>query len=511
MKRFTLLVLTIAMLLSPTVCGGASSGTAVPELIYGSGDYTSINPALYEHGEINSLLYAGLTRHDADNNVVPGLAESWDYDAATLTYAFTLREGLTFHDGHPLSSADVKFTLETIMDPENGSEIESNYGEISSIDIPDDLTVVIKLSEPSAAMPDYLTIGILPMHILDGQDVTTSDYNQNPIGAGPYKFVEWDMGQSIIMEKFDGFYLGAPQIERVIFKIVEDYSARALQMKSGELTLAQVTPRDAEEFRDHANYVVYDMDTADYRGILYNFNNPFWRDNPGLPAALSYGVDSDAVIRGVLLGRGQPAWSPIQKGEYVNDAIEKYEYNPAKAQKAIEALGWEKGSDGYYAKDGRQLAFAISARPSDPVRVDMANIAAQNLQDIGVNCTVEINARTDWAGQSAFLIGWGSPFDPDDHTYKVFGTGKGANYSWYGNAEVDRILTEARGTADKAKRLELYKEFQEVFSKDPAYSFIAYIDATYVAKPNLKGITPDTTLGHHGVGIFWNVYDWTLE
>jgi peptide/nickel transport system substrate-binding protein len=139
----------------------------------------------------------------------------------------------------------------------------------------------------------------------------------------------------------------------------------------------------------------------------------------------------------------------------------------------------------------------------------MANICAQNLRDIGVNCTVELPARTDWAGQYAYLIGWGSPFDPDDHTYTVFGTDKGANYSGYSNARVDDLLTQARASEDPAQRLPLYAAFQAELAADPAYTFLAYIDALYVAKAGLTGITADTVLGHHGVGIFWNVWEWS--
>ena len=111
----------------------------------------------------------------------------------------------------------------------------------------------------------------------------------------------------------------------------------------------------------------------------------------------------------------------------------------------------------------------------------------------------------------AYLIGWGSPFDADDHTYKVFGTGNDANYSAYSNKLVDKYLTEARSTSDPAKRKEAYDNFQVELAKDPAYAFICYIDANYVAKSNIKGITPDTIMGHHGVGIFHNICDWTIE
>ncbi|MDR1291982.1 MAG: ABC transporter substrate-binding protein [Clostridiales Family XIII bacterium] len=479
-------------------------------LIYGSGDYTAINPALFEHGEINLLLFAGLTAHDAENKVVPGLAEDWTWDEESLTYTFKLREGLTFHDGEPLTAEDVVFTIETILDEDNGSENITNYTDIDSITAEDDLTVKIALAAPNAAMPDYLTIGVLPKHLLDGKNIVEDSFNQHPVGAGPYKFTAWDMGQSITMERFDDFYLGAPKIEKVVFKIVEDMDTRALQLKSGELTLAQVTPKDAEEFTGDDAFDVYDMDTADYRGVMYNFNNPFWRDNPGLPAALSYAIDREAIVRSVLLGKGQVAWTTLQKGPYANPDVERYDYDTEKAKAAIEALGWRMGDGGYYEKGGKELGFEISVRPSDQVRVDMANICAQNFQDRGVNAVVDINEKTDWENQSAFLIGWGSPFDPDDHTYKIFGSEGGANYSYYSNGDVDRALTEARRSFNQYERAPRYAEFQTAWANDPAYTLIAYIDAIYVAKKGLAGVTQDTTLGHHGVGIFWNVYAWTL-
>ena len=138
-KKYVSLImcmLLIAVMLSMTGCAGNGQNSNIDRsntLIYGSGDYTAINPALYEHGEINALLFAGLTAHDAQNNVVPGLAESWGFDKQTNTYTFKLREGLTFHDGEPLTSEDVKFTLEAILDPANGSEIISNYTDIEAI------------------------------------------------------------------------------------------------------------------------------------------------------------------------------------------------------------------------------------------------------------------------------------------------------------------------------------------------------------------------------------------
>ena len=174
-------------------------------------------------------------------------------------------------------------------------------------------------------------------------------------------------------------------------------------------------------------------------------------------------------------------------------------------------LDVQKKDDGYYYRNGEKLGFVICVGAGDQVRVDIAQAAAQQLKAIGIDVTVEVPAQVDWEGQMAYLIGWGSPFDADDHTYKVFGTGKGANYSSYSNEKVDQYLTEARQSADPEVRKAAYAGFLQELTQDPPYTFICYIDANYVAKSSIKGIEPDTVMGHHGVGIFWNVADWTIE
>ena len=197
-------------------------------------------------------------------------------------------------------------------------------------------------------------------------------------------------------------------------------------------------------------------------------------------------------------------------GPYNNPDIEKFSYNPQKAQEELEKAGWKKGDDGIYAKNGTRLSFKINCGEGDQVRIDMATICAEQLRSIGVEASVAVNAKTDWAGQETYLIGWGSPFDPDDHTYKVFGTDKGANYSAYSYEKVDALLKKARETDDNDKRLAYYQEFQQAMTEKMPYTFIAYVDAIYVGKANIHGITKDTILGHHGVGIFYNIADWTI-
>ena len=509
--RGVLLGLCFVLMLSFSACGSSNIDRS-NTLIYGSSDYTAINPALYEHGEINLLIFAGLTAHDGDNKVVPGLAESWSYDEGTKTWTFHLREGLTFHDGEPLTSEDVKFTIEAIQNPDNGSEIQSDYRDIEKISCPDKYTVKFQLKEYNAAFLDYMTVGILPKHLLENKDLTTDEFNQHPVGAGPYKLTEWDEGQSITLEKFDGYYAGEANIETIIFRIIPDSASRLLQLESGDIDMAQLTPQDAAALAEKSDeYSIYEMETADYRALAYNFSQGIFREYPELSNILSYGIDRAAIVKSVLLGQGEVAYSPIQKNKYNDDSIERFEYNPSKVASLLETAGWSKNSDGWYEKDGRELAFTISAMADDQVRVDMANMCAEQLRKLGVHASAESVQELDWEGQDACIIGWGSPFDADLHTRKVFGTGADDNYTGYSNAAADRALAAAARSADDSTRQANYAEFLAAMTDQMPYTFLAYVHADYAVRKGVSGLTANTVLGHHGVGVFWNVADWTLE
>ena len=330
------------------------------------------------------------------------------------------------------------------------------------------------------------------------------------MGTGPYKLESWEKGQAITLTRNEDYFKGTPNIDTIVFKIVEDDNTKALQLRSGELNLALLTPKDAAAFTEDESYTCYDMKTSDYRGIMFNFANEYWQNNRDLIPAVCYGIDRQAIVDAVLLGQGMTAYGPLQRNIYNNENVEHYDYDPAKAKAVLEDAGCEMGEDGFYYRNGEKVGFVISVGAGDQVRADIAQIAAQELKEIGMDVTVEIPTQVDWGGQMAYLIGWGSPFDADDHTYKVFSTDKGANYSSYSNELVDQYLTKARQSDDPEVRKEAYARFLEELAKDPAYAFICYIDANYVADSRIQGIDSHTVMGHHGVGIFWNVKDWTI-
>ncbi len=511
MKKYVAVLLAFAMAISLSACGSTQDGGQPQTLVYGSGDYTRINPAMDEHGEINLLLFNGLTAHNGKNEVVPGLAERWEFDAGTCTYTFDLARDVFWHDGEKFTADDVKFTIEAIMDPENGSENAPNFEDVQEITVIDDASISFRLAAPNAAFLDYMTMAVLPEHLLAGEDMQESAFFRNPVGTGPYQIKQWDAGQSITLVKNKRYFKGEPEIDQIVFKIVTDDHAKALQMESGELDLALLAPKDAQTFAGRGGYQCFTMKTSDYRGILFNFANPYWKKNRDLIPAVCYAIDREAIVDAVLLGRGAAAYSPLQRNPYYYEKAEHYDYNPKKAKQVLEAAGCTMGSNGFYERDGQTVGFVLSVGAGDQVRVDLAQAAAQQLKEVGIDCTVEIPVQPDWAGQMAYLIGWGSPFDADDHTYKVFGTNKGANYSSYSNPQVDRYLTKARQSDDPNVRAKAYAQFQIELAKDPAFALICYVDADYVADAALQGICADTVMGHHGVGIFWNVAEWTFS
>ena len=329
-------------------------------------------------------------------------------------------------------------------------------------------------------------MAVLPSHLLEGEDMQESDFFRHPVGTGPYYRLErWDVGQSIVLTKNEDYYLGAPKIDTVIFKIVADDNAQAMQLESGELDLALLDPKNAANFEGRDGFTCYDMTTADYHGILFNFANDYWTENRDLIPAVCCALDRQAIIDSVLLGQGMAAYSPLQRNRFNNENVERYDYDPDRARQILEDAGCVLGDDGFYTRNGEPVGFTISVMAGEQDRIDIAQAAAQQLREVGIQCTVEIPAQMDWGGQMACLIGWGSPFDADDHTYKVFGTGKGANYSSYSNEKVDEYLTLARQSDDPAVRGEYYGKFQEELAKDPAYAFLCYIDANYVTNSNI--------------------------
>jgi peptide/nickel transport system substrate-binding protein len=198
-------------------------------------------------------------------------------------------------------------------------------------------------------------------------------------------------------------------------------------------------------------------------------------------------------------------------GEYNDPNVEHRDYNPELFAQKVEALGWKRGQDGIYERNGEKLSFSVDTREYEEERVDMAKIAASQFKEAGVDMQVHIVPKLNWKTLEAFLIGDAAPFDPDNGTYDLFYTGASGNYTHYSNAAVDKYLQEARASYDPELRKEAYDQFQQAWASDPAFIMVAYLEGDYVSAKKVTGLSTARVLGHHAVGVMWNVEEWDIN
>lgn len=482
-------------------------------LIYAGEGVETVNPLLSSHGEVSDVVFSGLMKYDENNLPIPDLAESYEYDDDSLTYTFHLRDGVKWQDGEDFSVDDVVFTYDVLKNDETlASTITTNYEDIDTVEAVDENTVVFTLSEYNAAMLDYFTLGIVPKHLLDGEDINTTSFNQNPIGTGRYKMTEWDTaGGMIILEKNEDYYDKVPNIDRIIYKTVGDETTKATMIQSGEADLAWLNANYAEAFRSDDNFTNWDFVTADYRAMAMDMATDFWKENADSIGVLNYALDKEAIVAGVLNGHGWKAYSPIQLSNMGgNEAADIYPYDLAKFDEEMNALGWEKGDDGIYERNGEKFHFTIQVREYEEERVDIANLCANMLKQAGVDMEVVLVTKFDWeTGYNGFLYGNASQFDADQ-LYSEFVTGASNNTMSYSNEKVDELLKAARHEKDPETRKADYAEFEEVYAAAPGIVLTCYLEGNYVGIKGLEGLNTTRVLGHHAVGVFWNIEDWTL-
>lgn len=510
-----MILLGIILLLS--ACAKKGTDVGQPEenrLVYASeAEFDGLNPLL-EETNVDALLFRGLMRFNENNEPALDIADAYGMSADQLTYTFQLREDIYFHDGEQLTSDDVIFTIESILDDKNASFLKSDFTSIESIRKVTDFELEIKLFEPFSPLLDKLTVPILPRHQFEEVDIRTAPFNSHPIGAGPYMFDKWDRGNSLTLKAYPNFHGNQPSIEKVIFKFIPDSNVRALQLKSGEVDIALLDPVQVANIEKEKHLDIYKVDTADYRAVLLNMKQELWQDVK-IRQAFSYAVDREQIVKGILKGFGTEAYSPLQKHSFANEEVEKYDYNLDKANALLDEAGWTTENDGFRYKNGEKLAFTITSPISDTTRVNMANYIAEGFKKIGADIQVK---ALDWSAISieeadAFMIGWGSPYDADHHTHILFHTDEssltsaGYNYGSYSNSKVDELLEKGRLSTDLEERKGIYREYQNELAIDPPYIFIAYVDAVFGIKEQISGVT-ERTLGHHGSGFLWNVEEW---
>lgn len=483
--------------------GAAQGGTlrvAVPATPTG---YPILQAGGLADNIVGKFLTEGLTRYAEDSltTVVPSLATSWEANEDATVWTFELREDVTWHDGEPFTAEDVAFTFDLITTEGIGARSAGQIASLQSVEVVDDYTVEMTFAEPHSTLPIMVAynMGILPKHILADQDPSEpTAYLENPIGTGPFEFESGTAGSSWVMTRNDDWWGGEANLDQLVFNVVPDMNATVAQLRSGDVDVALVQPRQADTLEGAEGLTVSAVPQVNYFYVAtVNNVGPF--DSAEVRRALNYAIDKDAIIETVIRGYGTPATSPIPPAldVYHRTDLEPYPYDPERAREILADEGWEENADGLLERDGEVLAIELTTSDGVLDGPQLAEVMKQQLEEIGVRATINmVEFAQLWTGVFAgeidasveYLV---SPPSPD--VYNDLACDGGRNRFFYCNEAADELLRQARATTDVEEQQELYGQFQELLHDNPPGIYLYYPQEVRVLSSRVQGF-PDLPL-----------------
>lgn len=427
----------------------------------------------------------GLVRTTKDKDVVPALAESWDISHDGLTYTFHLRQGVTWHDGEPFSSADVLFSFQEVLPlSPTGAVLTST---IASVEAPDEATVVVTLKQPLA--PLLLALGpqdfsIQPEHIYAGTDLLTNPNNRAPVGTGPFVFDSWS-GDTITLTANPDYWDGAPAVDRLIYKVIPDSNSRANALVNGEIDYINKFDVDdtivkALEGNDEIT-LQNGRVSATFMTMWLNQNEePL--DDPEVRKALFMALDRELMSKSADPDFTEPAAGSFPTGLWATDTgidyLDAFAYDPDAAAALLDEAGYpEQG-------DGTRFSVRLRYVATQPYTQALAAIIADNWRAIGVEteptqdeATVNSDALFVQQDFGTNLLSLDTRPDPEFGIGRVYKCNPNKlafnNPTGYCNEELDALFAEAARTQDQAARAEIYGQAQEIIAADlPALTLL---------------------------------------
>jgi len=452
--------------------------------------------------DVDKLLFSGLVRFDERGLPQADLAEPWGETPDGTIYNFEIRQNAVWHDGMPVTSDDVIFTINLIKSagslyPQDIKDLWSKV-EVTKLN---DKNLKFTLPEPYVPFIDYLSFGVLPKHILESvlpDQMANADFNINPVGTGPYKFDHLlvDNGQivGVVLTLFENYYGDPPYIEQVVFRYYPSSAAALDAYKQGDVfSISQITPDILSSALAEPNLAVYTSRMPQMAFVLFNLKDPevAFLQNEKVRRALMLGLNRPYIINSFMQGQAIVADTPILPGSWAYfDGVDHFEYDPDAAVNALKADGYviPAGGGDVRAKDGVPLSFTLT-HPDDTLHTQIAQEIQTEWALIGVHVDLQpqpydqlvLTTLASRAFQSALVdLNLSRTPDPDPYPFwhQAEATG-GQNYSGWDNRPASEYLEQARVTADYSLRTRLYRNFQVIFAKElpalplyvPVYSY----------------------------------------
>ncbi|QHJ71958.1 ABC transporter substrate-binding protein [Planococcus halotolerans] len=473
--------------------GGEGESTEEKVLIFGrGGDSVSLDPITVTDGEsfkVTKNIFDTLVNFgEQDTEIEGGLASDWEAAEDGLTYTFQLEEGVTFHDGTDFNAEAVvaNFDRWAAGDADQFPYYGSMFGGfgdeeghvIESVEATGDYEVTFTLKRPMAPFLKNLAMSPFGIASPTAFEEQGDAFGDNPVGTGPFQFVEWNRNDTVRIEKFDDYWVeGEPKLDEVVFRAIPDNSGRLNALLAGEIDLADgINPSDAATIEGDENLQLFERPSMNvgYLGLT-NTREPF--NDPLVRQAMNHAIDRQAIVDAFFEGRGEVAKNPMPPViSGYNDDIEGYEYDPERAKELLEEAGLGDGFE-------MELWAMPVPRPYMPDGQKVAEAIQSDLAEVGI--TAEI-VSYEWAtylekaanGEAdAFLLGWtGDNGDADNFLYVLLDQDNigSNNYTYYENQELHDILIEAQTEVDEEVRNELYMQAQEIIHEDAPWVPLAH-------------------------------------
>ncbi|HWQ67655.1 MAG TPA: ABC transporter substrate-binding protein [Methanospirillum sp.] len=490
---------------------------------------TDLNPIINTgHADFFDIIkvYSGLVKSDDSLQMTSDLAKTWEQPDAN-TFIFHLRDGVKWQDGTAFSSDDVKFTFDLLK---SGKWLtvfpsSSEYDLITNIETPDKDTVKFTVSNAPVSFIERFALPILPKHLLEGQDLASTEFWQKPVGTGPYVFDHWNKGEELVLTANKDYYNGAPKIQTLKFVMVPDESARVNLLKTGEVQAIKIGQKTTASLKDQTGIKVISSPSANWYSINMPYVLPQFKDT-AVHQAVALAIDKQGILDTIFAGQGELAYGPFRSQDWVYNKDVEFSQDIEKAKKILADAGWKAGSDGVLEKDGVKLEFDLIYVATNSERKDIAIAVSSDLDKIGIKANPTAKANWDELNYQVFhtnavVTAEGSPFDPDDQSYKIYGT-KYINDGWwnpasYSNPELDKLFEQGRTTSDKSQRKQIYGQIQKILADDQPMPPIVFGNYVYAVSDKISGVVPRN--GPHGGGntgsingdLWWNAENWDLS
>jgi peptide/nickel transport system substrate-binding protein len=467
--------------------------------------------------DVAGHIYNGLVKYDKNLNIVGVLAESWEISKNNLSITFHLRKDVKWHDGTPFTAHDVMFTYRVIVDPKTPTPYAGDFKPVREAKVIDDFTFKVTYEKPFAPGLQSWTVGILPRHLLEGKDITTSPLIWKPIGTGPYLFKEWIPGDRVVLVANYSYFEGKPYVERRITRVIPDLATMFLELKSYTIDMMGLTPLQALKQTDYPGFrrefSKYKYVGFSYVYLGYNLKHQIFKDRR-VRQAITHAINKQEIVDGILLGQGMEATGPYKPDMWAyNGNVKRYEHSKEKALALLRDAGFEQRPDGTLIKDKKPLEFTILVNQGNDVRIRTAELIQKRLRDVGISVNIRviewatfINEFIDKRNFEAVILGWSTSPEPDlfDIWHSSKQGPKEFNFISFENKEVDELIIRARHTMDKEERKKCYFRIQEILAEEQPYTFLFIPYSLVAVHKRIKGIEPAPA------GITHNMLEWYI-